>query len=253
MKFALLRALKSLKASRPYGIQWQYLSRNRKEKVFSFTSPFSGKRLKALWSHNQDLREIILAFAHNKWQGIDLGSPEIIVDLGSNNGYSALYFMDRFPQSKIYLVDVLQSNTLFGSRVFEVNGLNGIHINTAISGIDSMLDIDLHPAHSRNRLSSLLDDEQKQIFGFSNRQIKVTARRLPTLAADLGIHRINLLKVDIEGAEQYLIEDIDTWSGFVDTVLLEVHHNIDVAWCEKKIRQAGYSITKEDGDWYLTK
>jgi FkbM family methyltransferase len=253
MKFALLRALRKLKASRPYGIQWQYLANGRKEKVFYFTSPFTGKRLKALWSNNQDLREIMLAFGNNKWQKIDLGNPEVIVDLGSNNGYSALYFMDRFPRSTIFLVDLLQSNTLFGSRVFELNGLNGTHINAAISGTDGMLDIDLHPAHSRNRLSSLLDEKQRQLFGFSNRQIKVTARRLSTLAAELGIRRINLLKVDIEGAEQYLIEDIDNWSGFVDAVLLEVHHNIDIAWCERKITGAGYSITKQHGDWYLSK
>src|SRR5690606_20940623 len=96
MKFALLRALAKLNAHRPYSIQWQYLRGNTKLRTFPFTSPFTGKRLVALWANNQDLREIILAFDRNKWQSMELGMPTVIVDLGSNNGYSGLYFKDRF-------------------------------------------------------------------------------------------------------------------------------------------------------------
>lgn len=253
MKFALLHALKSLKASRPFSIQWQYLRNNKRPRAFYFSSPFTGRRLNALWSNNQDLREVVLAFSKNKWHKIDLGNPATIVDLGSNNGYSGLYFKDRFPHSSLYLVDLLQANTLSGSMLFEANGFGGAHVNIAVSGSDGLLDVDLHPAHSRNRLSSLLDEEQKQRFGFSDKRIKVSSRRLASLKADLNIERIDLLKVDIEGAEQYLIEDIENWSAFVGSVLLEIHHNIDIDWCEKKIRMAGYSIDKTYGDWYLQK
>lgn len=253
MKFALLRALKKLKAHNPYSIQWQYLRGNTKLRTFPFTSPFTGKGLAALWSNNQDLREIILAFARNKWQSVNLGTPQVIVDLGSNNGYSGLYFKDRFPEASVYLVDLLQSNTLFGNNLFDANGLHGTHVNVAISGSDGLLDVDLHPAHSRSRLSSLLDEGQKQHFGFSGKQIKVPSRRLTSLMKDLQIDHIDLMKVDIEGAEQYLIEDIDNWSPYVDQVLLEVHHNIDSKWCEQKIRDAGYSISKDHGDWHLTR
>lgn len=216
-------------------------------------SPFTDRRLKALWSNNQDLREVVLAFSKNKWHTIDLGNPATIVDLGSNNGYSGLYFKDRFPNASLFLVDLLQANTLSGSMLLEANGFEGTHINIAVSGSDGLLDVDLHPAHSRNRLSSLLDEEQKLKFGFSDKRIKVSSRRLSSLIADLNIERINLLKVDIEGAEQYLIEDIDDWAALVDSVLLEIHHNIDIDWCEQKIRMAGYSIDKAHGDWYLTK
>jgi FkbM family methyltransferase len=253
MKFALLRALKKLKAHRPYSIQWEYLRGNSKLRTFPFTSPFTGKRLVALWSNNQDLREIILAFDRNKWQSIDVGDPGVIVDLGSNNGYSGLYFKDRFPSAAVYLIDLLQSNTLFGNNLFDANGLHATHVNVAVSGSDGLIDVDLHPAHSRNRLSSLLDDEQKQHFGFSGKRIRVPSRRLTSLMEDLQIDHIDLMKVDIEGAEQYLIEDIANWSPFVDKVLLEIHHNIDTAWCEQKITDAGYSVFKDHSDWYLTK
>lgn len=253
MQFTLLRTLRKLKAHRPYAIQWEYVRDNKKLRKFSFTSPFTGKRLSAIWSNNQDLRELVLAFDRNKWQAIDLGNPQIIVDLGSNNGYSGLYFKDRFPKATLYLVDLLQTNTLFGNNLFHANGLHATHVNVAISGSDGLLDIDLHPAHSRNRLSSLLDEEQKQRFGFSGTQIKVPSRRLTSLMKDVQIDRIDLLKVDIEGAEQYLIEDIGDWSPHVNQVLLEVHHNIDTNWCEQKIRSAGYSLIKDYGDWYLHK
>lgn len=253
MKFELLRALKKLKSENPYKIQLQYVLNYTREKSFHFYSPLSGKKITALWRENHDLREMILAFVNNKWDSLDFGSPKVIVDLGANNGYSALYFKDRFPAAEMFLIDLLQSNTLFSGKLFALNGIRSKHINTAVSDKDCLLEIDLHPAHSRSRLSSLLDEAQRDKFEFSKTNISVPSKSLRSLINDLGIETIDLLKIDIEGAEQYLLEDINNWSPFVDRIVLEIHHNIDPRWCEQQIKQAGYTLVSKQHDWYAIK
>lgn len=253
MKFELLRALKKLRSQNPYKIQWQYFLNYTREKSFHFHSPLSGRKITALWRENHDLREMILAFVNNKWDNLDFGSPGVIVDLGANNGYSALYFKDRFPEAEMFLVDLLQSNTLFSSKLFTLNGISAKHINTAVSNKDCLLGIDLHPSHSRSRLSSLLDDTQRNKFEFSEPNISVPSKTLRSLSDNLGIENIDLLKIDIEGAEQYLLEDINTWSPLVKRIVLEIHHNIDPIWCEKQIKQAGYTLVSKQHDWYAVR
>jgi FkbM family methyltransferase len=253
MQFQLYKALKNLKAEGIPFILYHYAMGSKGMRSFKFTSPFTGKKFSALWQNNQDLREIISAFINNKWQQFKIADPKVIVDLGSNNGYSALYLKDRFANSQVYLVDLLQSNVLFSSSLFRKNTIDSSHLSVAVAGTNGMTMIDIHPAHSRNRMSSLLDDRQRKKFGFSEQRMIVPTRRLRTLLNDLNIQRVDLLKVDIEGAEQYLVEDVADWAPIVDTIILEVHHNVDPEWCEKQLRDAGYDVDRSQVDWLVTK
>ena len=53
---------------------------------------------------------------------------------------------------------------------------------------------------------------------------------------------MDLLKVDIEGAEQLLLDDIEGWGNLVSTVFLEVHHNVDAQKAEALM--VAYSFSK---------
>jgi FkbM family methyltransferase len=250
MSFQLYKSLKTLGANNPLAIQFEYLLNSGREKKVEWNAS-SGSKLRGVWTRGQDLRELLSAFVDSKWDNMDLGDPKTIVDLGSNTGYSALYFASRFPQSKVFLVDLLQANTIFSRRLFQVNDKTGVHVAGAIAREDGLVDVDIHPAHSRNRLSELLDDDQRRTFGFTDRKIAVPAMRLSTLARYLGLSKIDLLKVDIEGAEQLLIEDIDDWHPLVQTIVMELHHNVDKSFALNELKRVGYHVDTSGIDWLI--
>lgn len=56
---------------------------------------------------------------------------------------------------------------------------------------------------------------------------ELSVRRLPTLMADLGHSHLDLLKMDIEGAEYSVIEDVLSADVEVRQILVEFHHRFD--------------------------
>lgn len=76
----------------------------------------------------------------------------------------------------------------------------------------------------------------------------VQVRRLKTILEMLGHTRVDLLKIDIEGAEYGLIDDIVASGVAIDQILVEFHHrfkelNPDMTHdAIRKLNDAGYKI-----------
>jgi FkbM family methyltransferase len=72
--------------------------------------------------------------------------------------------------------------------------------------------------------------------------------RLPTIVKNLGHSKIDILKMDIEGAEYEVIEDIITLQQPVKQVLIEFHHRFQHLGLNRtreaviRMNQAGYRI-----------
>lgn len=81
-----------------------------------------------------------------------------------------------------------------------------------------------------------------------HRAIEVPVKRLGTLMRELGHSRLDVLKMDIEGAEYDAIEDIIASGVAIDQVLVEFHHQLPEVPLERTrhavevLRDAGYSI-----------
>lgn len=89
------------------------------------------------------------------------------------------------------------------------------------------------------------------------RAIQVPIRRLSTIMEELGHDRIDLLKMDIEGAEYDVIEDIERSGVRPRQILVEFHHRFPGVGIEKskeaiaRLRTMGYqlfsvSVTNEE-------
>jgi len=92
----------------------------------------------------------------------------------------------------------------------------------------------------------------------SNPAIQVDVRRLSTIMQDLGHKRIDVLKMDIEGAEYGVLDDILQSALPVRQILVEFHHRFPGVGIEKTRRAvndlnaAGYRIffVSESGEEY---
>jgi FkbM family methyltransferase len=170
--------------------------------------------ISALWV----LREVFLLEHYDLPADVQ---PSVIVDLGSNVGISVLYFAARFPQARILAVEadpntfrLLEDNTAHLDQVTRVHA--------AITDHDG--DVDLY-AGTESWGSSIMPAPEH-----STRHV-VPALTLDGLAKLHGIERIDLLKMDIEGAEAAVIRSARTLRE-ADTVIFEFHreHSDEDLW-----------------------
>lgn len=92
--------------------------------------------------------------------------------------------------------------------------------------------------------------------GASGRSIHVTVRRLGTIMRELGHRRIDVLKLDIEGAEYDVLDDVLASGLSVQQILVEFHHRLPGIGVERTRRAvnalnaAGYRIfhSSESGE-----
>jgi FkbM family methyltransferase len=108
-----------------------------------------------------------------------------------------------------------------------------------------------HPPENSSHVSHTLiqrDSERDSEPDSPRAAVKVPVWRLSTIMQMLGHARVNFLKMDIEGAEYEVIDDLVASGAAVDQLLVEFHHRwpeIGVERTKTAIRQlndAGYRI-----------
>jgi len=118
--------------------------------------------------------------------------PGTILDLGSNIGASVIYFKLIFPDSKIVAVEPNPECQDLLRRNLEQFGESVRIIAAAVSGDEGTVDFFPNKAHWSSSL-------QKR--GGSGKPVSVRSTTLKNLCLDSGLSKIDLLKLDIEGAE----------------------------------------------------
>ncbi len=82
----------------------------------------------------------------------------------------------------------------------------------------------------------------------TNDAVLINVKRLPTVMSDLGHQHIDILKMDIEGSEYQVIDEIIDSKIEIKQILVEFHHRFITIGKEKtdeaikKLNKAGYDI-----------
>jgi FkbM family methyltransferase len=105
-------------------------------------------------------------------------------------------------------------------------------------------DVSFNPPENPDHVShTLLDKPSTQ-----DRAITVPVRKLSTIMQELGHRRIDIIKMDIEGAEYQVIDDIEHSGIRPDQILIEFHHRFAGVGISKskeaiaRIRNMGYLL-----------
>jgi FkbM family methyltransferase len=171
--------------------------------------------------------------------------PQRVIDLGGNIGLVTLYFALRFPNAQIVAVEMMPENAAAIKRLADLNRLNIGVVNVAVGATEGTASVRLNQSHTRHSLEVLRSDGSDR-FGFKDETVTVPITRLSSLIGKLGWKSVDLLKVDIEGAEKLLLDDIDGWSGLVSNVLMEIHHNVDAREAEDIMIKHSFRRTGHD-------
>jgi FkbM family methyltransferase len=142
------------------------------------------------------------------------GAGDVVFDVGAGIGAETLLF-SRLVGASGRVVSVEAHPRTYGRLVdlCRANGLaNVTPLQVAVSDADGAALISDRPQHARNVLV------EAEAGG-----IEVPSRRIETLARELGIDRIDLLKMNIEGAERAAIRGVGTLLANTRHVCISCH------------------------------
>lgn len=142
--------------------------------------------------------------------------PEVIVDAGANTGASTLYFRMRYPEALIIAVEPEISN--YGLLCRNMEACRGVKcINAALWVRDGLLSL-------RNPSADHYAYQFDEIAGSDGTVRCVT---MSTLMADAGVETVDILKMDIEGAEYQIFSAGNyEWLRRVRMLIVELHEYI---------------------------
>jgi FkbM family methyltransferase len=164
----------------------------------------------------------------------DLGQPETILDLGGYCGFTAIAFSARFPGARVAAVEPHPRNFAALEANVRRNQLPVRLINAAATVADEPVTLFVGGGMTHGLSQT----------GFSTGEsISVKGLSVPSLLSELGWDRIDLLKIDIEGAEEAIFGTRAPWLAQVKTIIGEYHRSYQLPQLRADLEPLGFQVT----------
>jgi FkbM family methyltransferase len=165
--------------------------------------------------------------------------PATIVDLGANTGLAARWFLARWPAARVAAVEPEPGNlALLRTNLARYDGQ--VTIVPAAVGVTERTVL-LHTTSGEYGYTMVGEPAD-------GRGVEVPVVTMRHVLEQCGFDSIDLLKADIEGAEQELFSDCADWIGRVGAMVVECHTPYTVDLLMDDLRRAGASFTLVDHD-----
>ncbi|MBI3773319.1 MAG: FkbM family methyltransferase [Gammaproteobacteria bacterium] len=161
----------------------------------------------------------------------DMSSP-LIIDVGGHSGESVVYLRSLFPDAIIHTFEPDPQSFEELSRLSDkkthcynvaVSDCDGesVFFRNEVSHTNSLYKVNLDSKDSIFFNKVKLGQESPEFDKF-NRELNVAVRRLDGFCIEQDIQRIDLLKIDVQGAEAKVLIGANGILGCVENVILEV-------------------------------
>lgn len=164
-------------------------------------------------------------FEAGEYRCVDLEEASWILDIGGNVGYSALWFAQRYPAARIVVIEpdranfeLLLANVGHEPRIHPIRAAiapAGARPQRVVTGI-----IRFGGATLETRP---IDEELDGVHRHIDDGTVVEPIDVATILDRFGIERLDLMKIDVEGAEMAVFEDSAAWIDRVDAIVAELH------------------------------
>lgn len=172
-----------------------------------------------------------------------------IVDLGANIGLASLYLASAYPSARIFAIEPNRDNfELLTTNLKDlIRGERCVPMQAAVWSARKALAVDpqwLPEAYNGFRLSEQPShqDAVDQVQGFT----------MDEILASSHFEQVDLLKVDIEGAEVELFRNDLGWLGRVRAIAIEFHgRSRDECGFDQILSAQGFKVCEEDSHTVL--
>jgi len=142
-------------------------------------------------------------------------NARVIVDAGANIGLTSVFFANRYPGARIFAVEPESSNfALLADNVSPYE--NVVPIQAALWGETTWLNL-ANPGTGNWGFQTESHNHSAPAEGL------VRGWTLDELMRKYNIDYIDVLKIDIEGAEKEVFETAERWIDRVGTIVIELH------------------------------
>ncbi len=162
-----------------------------------FTFHYLDKSFNIYIDSNVDLAALYEVFVAEEYSWDAVNDPKIIIDLGAHFGDTTLYYHLKYPEAMIYALEPAPDT--FNKLCINVSKIkNIIPVNIGIADKNGIVVLNLsksslgHSLVKRDPFSEVVDIEVATLLSFFER---------------FKIKSADLIKFDIEGAEEFLIID----------------------------------------------
>ncbi|MFQ5994991.1 MAG: FkbM family methyltransferase [Acidiferrobacterales bacterium] len=153
----------------------------------------------------------------------------VILDIGGHIGVAAAYLAHRFPKAKIYSFEPFSDNFALLQR----NTASLANVQALAYGLSSKTGtFDIYPSQDPRNVGNYslftLAGDGLNAVGDPSRPTMADIRAVPDAFAELGIDRVDLIKIDTEGAEYDILTSMDrSVLSNVSWIMGELHGNRD--------------------------
>lgn len=154
-------------------------------------------------------------------------TPKTIIDLGGHVGFTSIFYSLEYPNSNIYSVEASRENyNLLKENVSQFENI--IPINKAIYPTDGEVLFD----ESGYSYNTKIGSEGKPIESIS----------VNTLMKTYNLEKIDLIKIDIEGAEMDLLKANTEWLEKTENIIIELHLPYTIEELRKDLEPFNFKI-----------
>lgn len=158
-------------------------------------------------------------------------NPEVIIDLGAHIGFTSLYFSRKYPNAKIYALEASKQNF----SLLEQN----LKPFPPITLIQKAI-------HTQDGFILFDDSGLSYNTKISDRGDEVEAVSVHTLLNHYGIDKVDLMKIDIEGAEKDILGENNEWLAKTENIIIELHKPYGLENLKNDLEPFGFRIIKPD-------
>jgi len=160
--------------------------------------------------------------------------PKVIVDLGANVGLASLSLAAQFPEAQIIAVEPHPETVAVLRHNLSCLGDRAKVWEAAVSDQAGTL-----------RLSLANENYNASLVRASEHGVDVRVVTMTDVLTAAGVDHIDVMKVDIEGAEKMLLTGSPAWLRKVDLMLIELHGDYGFVELRRDLTPAGLAVEEQ--------
>lgn len=211
------------------------------------------------WQHpvglrlpTSDIQVVKQVFKTEEYEFETHQDPKVIVDAGANIGLAAIWFTHRFPDAKIIAVEPERGNfELLKHNVAPYSNITAVQ--AALWDKEGSIEVRDVGVGNWGFMTGNQDAPDSTLSGTTVSEVEAVT--VQTLMQRYNLAHIDLLKMDIEGAELEVFQTSAAWLDKVGAMIVELHEGMKPG-CTESFREGSRGF---DAEWmqgenvYLTR